>query len=712
MSGSQQFRQAVDVASERWGSPIRDVRLLGLRGEPVQIDALWTDGGLRPGRGTLACLIQNLPQERDLELWKRRLAEWPIRGGLLVGENLYLLQGRSDSEAELECHSLDLEQWKATLVSPKPHLFTPRALSIFRSGQLSLSDLEDSVSPRSFTYLLRQQTQIDHAFQSGIHEALGLITSQSPNSSRSQLKGHLIRFAIAYLAARILEDKSFFGNQEIQVEDPITLLDRMIEFTNGFFSRARTSTDHVPVEARQILAAHLGYRVSFALTDHRDVGRLYEKAITALTRQTSGELQDQEWTDLNRHYTPVKIAERMLEMLPLERLRPEERYIFDPAAGSGSLLLAATARLAGMVDIPKGGQYHQYLSDHIAGNNLDRHANLIAQLRYFLASESLGNIHQGPEVMGILPFPRESNFIHEDYETLEAQSLPITPRVIVANPPFSESKGSQSAARFIEKAISWLRDGSLFAFIAPQSILTGSTHGVSKARNLLTGSCNILEVWQLPEGTVGVQSRQSVCLISGEVGKSRVQVPTISRGIFAGAKLQQTRENGFLGRSWFIETDANGDLWSRVSSPPIKITVPTVPLVEKSYRSPKWIYIQRTGTTPELEEWQSERRQTTLTVIGQVLETDPENQHVLLYLSGLIDEEEEGWVRFPQELPAWAMDGTVFEADMSEDIETFAQLAQRPWALRRFRHTPRPYLTDEELQEVLTIKNLEMESIA
>jgi type I restriction-modification system DNA methylase subunit len=43
----------------------------------------------------------------------------------------------------------------------------------------------------------------------------------------------------------------------------------------------------------------------------------------------------------------------MLELLPLERLHPEERIIFDPAAGSGSLLLAATSRLAGVSDIPE-----------------------------------------------------------------------------------------------------------------------------------------------------------------------------------------------------------------------------------------------------------------------------------------------------------------------------------------------------------------------
>ena len=42
-----------------------------------------------------------------------------------------------------------------------------------------------------------------------------------------------------------------------------------------------------------------------------------------------------------------------------------------------------------------------------------------------------------------------------------------------------------------------------------------------------------------------------------------------------------------------------------------------------------------------------------------------------------------------------------FLAQLSQDVETFEQLAQRPWALRHFRHTPRPYLTDEELSDLL-----------
>jgi hypothetical protein len=55
-------------------------------------------------------------------------------------------------------------------------------------------------------------------------------------------------------------------------------------------------------------------------------------------------------------------------------------------------------------------------------------------------------------------------------------------------------------------------------------------------------------------------------------------------------------------------------------------------------------------------------------------------------------------------VPGWALDGTAFKAELSQDVETFQELAQRPWAIRQFHHTPRPYLTDHELREELGIE--------
>ncbi|MBC5793906.1 N-6 DNA methylase [Sphaerospermopsis sp. LEGE 00249] len=909
---------AIETAHRVWQiEPHRHVRIPPAQGDqqPIPVDALWTDYGLRPNANNLSFMVQSV-QESEIDKWKQRLRYWPIRAGLLVSDEIYILQYYTQSG--LEERIVDRESLSSELTRPDSHLFKPKALAEFRTGQLTLADIEESVSERSFSFLLRQRAELDQAFQNAIQEVLaeiGIPKKRNPKnqiSSRHEIAGHGIRVAIAFLAGRILEDKGFFGSESlIPTNDPRLLLEKTVPRANGFFKKAlEESIPHLTDRILQRLAANLGSRVSFALVDHRDVGLLYERAIKELPSEIEGE----QWTDLQRHYTPIAIAERMLELLPLERLRPEERIIFDPAAGSGSLLLAATSRLAGMIDIPEKLKARKsYLANHVAGNDLDQYADLVTQLRYTLARESLGQD---------IPFPFPNNFTHQNYELLTKENMGIKPRVIVANPPFAEDGNTQRAARFIKKALSWLEHGSQFAFILPQSFLTNTTHGIPNARRLLSENCQIFEVWQCPEKAIGIEAEQAVCIILGQVGKSKIIIPSASRAVFSRSKdtVSNIRDNGFLGTQWI--TQLNLDNWEVFTAPPIDIQIPTIPLgnlffvfngvtpsknykpvsqcppntqckrnwrmkwrdqdrlwvdptrvpdnqrwlmygkqylssarlkyeplfdlpkifvgrkvnrgslyplaaqldtiglcpdnnifcvlpaqqagkspqlpdnkkfvkewnqltdedqrlwllgilsskianslsligrktheitsdelckftlpqkidpriieitrqiverdqqhldipepdniriqldkiVEESYGNPHWIELKRTGEPPELELWKSEQTKPTLTVIGQVLEISQDNTHILLYLSGLLDDNEEAWLPILPEMPGWALDGTAFEAELSEYIETFEQLAQHPWAIRSFRHTPYPYLTNEELKQKLRIDSME-----
>ncbi|MEQ8540247.1 MAG: N-6 DNA methylase [Coleofasciculus sp. D1-CHI-01] len=919
MAGSVGLEYVVDTARRVWNmEPHYNVRIppASQAYKPVAIDALWTDYGLRPSATNLAFMVQIVPQQ-SMEQWRRWLRDLPLRAGLLVSDEKYLLQYYEPS-GKLEEREIEPESLAVELTAPRSRLFTPKALTEFRTGQLSLADLEEAISERSFSFILRQREALDQAFQQaiqGIIEEIGLPTqrkqSQSHRSSRTKIAGHGIRVAIAFLAARILEDKGFFGSDSIPTNDPRSLLNRTVPRANGFFKKAlEESIPHLNDRVLQHLAVNLGSRVSFALVDHKDVGLLYERAIKELPRELGGTA----WSDLQRHYTPVAIAERMLELLPLERLRPEERVIFDPAAGSGSLLLAATSRLAGMSDIPEDiNQRKIYLEQHVAGNDLDQYADLVTQLRYTLAKESLGET---------IPFPFPAHFSHHNYETLNKTNIGIKPRVVVANPPFAEDGNIQRAAKFIECALSWLEEGGQFAFILPQSFLTSTTHGVPDARKLMTERCQLFEVWQCPEKTVGIDAEQAVCVVMGSFGKPPITQPTAARAIFSQVRIAETRENGFLGSTWISQLASDGSNWASFTAPSIYIPVSTVPLgnlfyifsgvtlkkgykpikkcssedkcklywqmkwrdkkrlwadptqvnenerwikytsdflyrtatefadlfdlpkilvgravnrgsenplaaqldttgfcpnnhifcilpikqigkhnsgyktnktpegwehlgyeeqqlwllgilasklagqlsligrntrgltknalcqlplplkidlriieithriiqrdqnhspipepdnlreqldkvVEESYGNPTWIEIKRTGVPPELEEWKSERTKPTLTVLGQVLGISKDNRQILLNLSGLLDDQDEAWLPLLPELPGWALDGTVFEAELSEDVETFEELAQRPWALRRFRHIPYSYLTNAELKEKLRIDSIE-----
>ena len=945
MTNISQLEPAMKAANDAWGfNPLQKVRMPMLENQLViteEVDVLWTDRGLRPNANNLAFLMQSISGEGDVEQWMEKIKTFPVRGSLLVSPNdLYLVQPVSNISSELEVQRLNLEAWYEKLNSSKPYLFTPKALSKFQEGQLSLAYSEEKVSERSLIFFTRQQAKIDDAFQKGVDEALKIVAIPKDSiSSRSEIKGHIIRYAIAYLAARILQDKNFFGSGKSvysQDQDPRTLLNWMVDRTNGFFKRTmEKSAPHIhelePVLEQ--LAHHMGvYSVSFALTDHRDVGTLYERAIKRLPPPKN--LSGKEWSDLNRHYTPVKIAERMLEALPLERLRPNERYIFDPAAGSGSLLLAATSRLAGMSDIPTNIGRKAYLEDHVAGNDRDEYAKLIAKLRYFLASESLGRLDE--QITDILPFPSEKNFTCEDYEILSRDALPIKPKVIVANPPFIEEGNTQKAAKFVQKALEWLDNGSQFAFVLPQSFLAATTHGFSQARELISERCQILEIWQIPERSVGINAEQAVCVVTGIVGQTKKVFPVSSKAVFSRVQeeVKSIRQDGFLGASWLNSFNSStlegkNQFWQFAVAPPIPIHNPTIKLgelfyvfngvipltklyppegnqvigipykrywqlkhrdanklwadpeavpkeeiwirysreylkyarlenehlfnntklligrkvnrgsnyplaaqfddigfcpnnnvfcvlpaievnkynldyqsphnypigwlslsyidkclwllgictsrianslsligrktheitveelcrlplpfkvdreiidvtrqiidlekqrdlsletqiqslrqnldhlVKKSYGNPSWKEITRVGKSPELKTWQEEQPKQTKTAIGQVLEISEDKSQVFMYISRLMDDDDtEGeWIPLPQELPGWALDGTPFEVQLSHDVKTFAQLRERPWALRKFCHEQRAYLTGKELEEFLRTPELEV----
>jgi hypothetical protein len=157
----------------------------------------------------------------------------------------------------------------------------------------------------------------------------------------------------------------------------------------------------------------------------------------------------------------------------------------------------------------------------------------------------------------------------------------IKPRIVVANPPFAEDGDTQRATEFIKRALSWLEEGAQFAFVLPQSFLTSTTHGVLDVRRLLSEHCRIFEVWRFPEGTVGIEARQAVCVVSGSVGKPKIIVSTAARAIISGANISEIRDSGFLGSTWISQLDSEN--WSSVTAPNPTPTVPTGPLGKLFY---------------------------------------------------------------------------------------------------------------------------------
>jgi hypothetical protein len=878
----------------------------------THVEAVWTRDRLPPQWTNIAVVCNLASTWSEVLAWGELLREFSIPLGIFAHADRYYIFPLQDGKAkEVPRDSLSTE-----LDSLRDSLFTPRALAQLRAGQLSFADLEETITDQSFTLLFERRAELSSALKAAITEGLKAEVKADSDLATVRAKSEaVLMVAIAYLAARILEDKGRLGDSGIPTSNPARLIHEAWRSTDGFFEKVyNEKVGELSDRSMQEFAKHLGAGVSFSLVNHRDVGRFYEQSLF-IFEQVLREILGEDFgfnlplLELQQHFTPVPLAERMVDMLPLERLRPEERRIFDPAAGSGSLLLAATRRLAAMPDTPRGQDRAGYLEQQIRGNDKLSLARLVSKMRYCLQEAMNGSD----------PFPFPASFTSKDFWRLSSQNFVAKPRVVIANPPFAISKNVQMAVKFVDLILTWLDEGSQFAVILPQTFLIGSNAATVAARRKLARDCQILEVWQFPESVVGYSAHQAVTVILGIVGKpSRRTIK--ARAVISGSAVRDARERGFLGRSWLASLSPEGEDWSSTVAEPVTPTLPTVALgelchvfrgvellkeyppiqsppppgvqhkrywvlswrephsllanpervpaeqrfiryekrflrrdcskwseyfdrpklligrsinrasveflaphldktgfcpssdifcivprelsdakrkariptrfleswlslsypdqllwllgiftsaishamllgqrssrklnierlqqfklpaqidseiinitnaivsreeareqspnpndlrirldslVASAYGAPKFVLATTTGEPPEIVEWRHESRKRTSTVMGKVVEVLNDDQELKLYLDGMLDDEREGRLPLPAELPGWALDGTVFEANLSEDIDTFEQLAKRPWGLRAFRHTPRPYLSIEELEKRLSKK--------
>lgn len=321
----------------------------------------------------------------------------------------------------------------------------------------------------------------------------------------------LSRVAIALLAARILEDKDFFGPRN-QSTDARQILHEAEHAANGFFTEAigvdlarlgQRLAPSMVEEMLRCLIAHLTGPASFSLVTAEMLGYLYEKALVA-ERRRGGELE------LNGiHYTPRSLAQHVLDRIPLEELRPSQRCVLDVACGSGSFLLSATQRLREAFDAREPDAEDNlldHLRNRVIGNDTDRIAVLVARLAYLLEHW----IRPG-ESVGV---PEPNRWWFKDALTLTRDDFgPAQPTVIVGNPPFSAIPGGeQLASQFLLRMLTLLAPGGFLGIVMPGAFLKMRRQKAGPARKTLLDSCELLEVWELPLRAVGLRARQETCV--------------------------------------------------------------------------------------------------------------------------------------------------------------------------------------------------------
>lgn len=372
---------------------------------------------------------------------------------------------------------------------------SPRSLLDAKRGvkQLSFFDIDQSLE--SFARDATQGTLV-RQFESAL--------AQVPVEARRDHPNEVNRLAIRVLAARILQDK-LPDCQALRTRDAISLLQGVKQLYPAYFQNLERDIGIVGRQVAETLYEGLCGNFTFRSLTNDMLAYFYENTLV------DEHLRQQ----LGIYYTPRVIAERILRRLPLEDLRPEERTVFDGTCGSGNLLLAAYDRLSDLLPAQWSAELnHRYLLKHIRGLEKDPFAREVARLSLSLYNLPAGNawrIRQG-----------------DIFRDNPLQLFGEMPYVIVGNPPFHEPRSVdgervQKAAEVLNRYLEWLPPRGLLGIVLPLTFL--HTNSSADSRERLLSTCEVLEVWHLPEESI---PRSSIAIAVVLARKSSERSPDVS----------------------------------------------------------------------------------------------------------------------------------------------------------------------------------------
>jgi type I restriction-modification system DNA methylase subunit len=367
--------------------------------------------------------------------------------------------------------SLAYEELEAYFTRHKTELSPRSLLNAKREGhQLSFLSIDPLLE--AFARDATQRTLVQQ-----YEEAIGSI----PQKLRKKYPTELTRLAIQILAARILQDK-LDDYDDLRTFDLNSLLIALRNHFPSYFQNLDKEINRIGKDVAKNLYDRLHSEFTFRSLTNDMLAYFYEN--TFVTKSVRKEL--------GIHYTPRFVAERMFQRLPIEDLPPEKRTVLDGTCGSGNLLLAAYNRLAGLLPITQSPkERHSYLLKHIWGVDKDPFAREIARLSLLLYD---------------LPAGDSWNIKTSDVFDLNPQKeFGEMPHIIVGNPPFREQRATKGepvelAAQIVDRYLSWLAPGGFLGVVVPLTFL----HKVatSQTRSQLLASCDVLEVWHMPEGII------------------------------------------------------------------------------------------------------------------------------------------------------------------------------------------------------------------
>lgn len=383
------------------------------------------------------------------------------------------------------------------------------------SRQLPLFPLDVRLLETARTRSVETLTGRVHDAYLGVHE-------------HSRLKpGDAARLVVHALAAVIVRDK-----YRLPAAEPAQLIDAVMARHGAYFESLALHEAESPHVVAAILD-QLSDGIDYSAIDARTINKVYENLL--VTPEIRAEL--------GIFYTPPEFATRLLDSLPIEAIAPGERRVFDPACGSGNLLLAAIERLELLM--PGGwspSEAHAWLKTHVSGSDVDPIATEIARLSMLVSSLPLGN-----------------NWEIETRDVLEDPPR-IEPTIIVSNPPWRNLRGkrAEAATDFLNRSIEMLAPGGLLACVLPASWLSTTT--ARQGRKRLADGCEVFEVWRLPRDLFEEARYSSAVVFCRKVAEGPKRERHAFRWVAPGAEHRKAfLEHASVTFSWLAPTPPPGD---------------------------------------------------------------------------------------------------------------------------------------------------------
>lgn len=305
------------------------------------------------------------------------------------------------------------------------------------------------------------------------------------NPSKAMLRD-VFTYVFRLLAGKILKDKDVDNFGQIDLQDPVTVLNAVAKHYNATEANRRLPREWRKAlrPASELVSVYGNVRV----VSPESLAYVYEHTLV------NKDLRKR----LGIHATPPYLVDYIVWQLYdwIRDIPEEDRHVFEPACGHAPFLLTAMRMLRLEMQGETDRKIHNYLKAHIHGLDVDDFALEIARLSLTLADIPNPN---GWDLE--LTDMYASNILAEEAARC---------RIMLSNPPyepFGETdkrryKGSghevrhKKAVEMLSRTLPELPVGAVFGVLVPQAVLNGPE--AREVRDVLLRDFELAEICRFP----------------------------------------------------------------------------------------------------------------------------------------------------------------------------------------------------------------------